>query len=197
MRRTERREGRRAAGARSDWAVDPVTVLDYWRPQFDGRPFGAVFTRKETYAPGRWRVRRSGVRCSFDNIPTTAAVLAACVALGVPVLYSGSGGPCSADSAEVDAEFLDGGLSGQTGNYIGGERGVVLRGPRAVLLVALTLGLRVRPAWLESHGLAGVRLPNLVAELRRDLKRRARRRPTEWGPTGMPYRPSLPLWTEG
>jgi hypothetical protein len=172
-----------------------VAVLDYWRRQFAGRPFGAVFSRSGTYAPGRWRVRRSGTR-RFDDAPTTAAVLAACVALGIPVVHAAYGGPCSADSEEVDAGFLDGGLSGQTGDYFLGSRGVNLSGPRAVLLVALTLGLRVRSASLEAHGLSGVRLTDLVAELRQDLKQRARRRPAEWRPIGWLYRPRLPPSTE-
>jgi hypothetical protein len=195
MRQIERRRGLRATSARNNWAAEPTIVLDYWRRQFAGRPFGAVFAQPRTYAPGRWRVRRSGTR-QFDDAPTTAAVLAACVALGVPVAHSASGGPCSADSEEVDAAFLDGGLSGQTGDYFLGSRGVNLSGPRAVLLIALTLGLRVRSAWLESHGLAGVRPTDLVAELRHDLKRLARQRSTEWRPIGWPYRPRLPPSTE-
>jgi hypothetical protein len=171
-----------------------MVVFGYWLREFAGQPFGAVFTRSGTNAPGRWRVRHSGTHC-FDDAPTTAAVLAACVALDIPVVHSAYGGPCSADSEEVDAAFLDGGLSGQTGNYIGSDRGVGLRGPRAVYLIALTLGLRVRSAWLESHGLTGVRLTDLVAELRQDLKRRASEKSTESQPIEL-YRPRLPPSTE-
>jgi hypothetical protein len=149
---------------------------DAWRDHFSDRPFGAVFAHPRSYPPDRWRVRGSGVHARPDSAPTTAAVLAVCEDLGIATEVYYSTGPCSADSFPVEAKFLDGGLSGETGNYIGGERGVTVTGAKAVLLLALSLGLRVRPAWYAEYGLEGVDLEDLLRELRCELKKRRRPR---------------------
>ncbi len=44
---------------------------------------------------------------------------------------------------------------------------MVVTGPKAVLLLALTLGLRVRAAWLERYALVGLTLDDMRSELRR------------------------------
>jgi hypothetical protein len=158
-----------------------MTELDTWRQRFAGQPFGAVFSQPRRYPPNRWRVRRSGVHFQPEDAPTTAAVFAVCEALGIQIAFHLSGGPCSASAWPFEAYFLDGGVSGQTGNYLPGERGAEVTGPRAVLLLALALGLRVRPGWLVRYGLEGVELDDLVAEVRREQRRRVRGRQREQG----------------
>jgi hypothetical protein len=111
-------------------------------------------------------------------------VFAALDALGIPLAMTFSGGPCSADAYPVRATFLDGGLEGQTGNYLCGPRGVVVTGARAVLLLALALGLRVRPGWRGRYGLIGVTLDDLRDDLRRPVPRE-----TKHQLLGMPLSP--------
>lgn len=132
--------------------------------RFLNAPFSAVFTQPRRYPWCQWRIRGSGVHTAPDDAPTTAAVFAACDALGIPLEMTFSGGPCSADAYPVRAAFLDGGLEGRTGNYFGSARGVSVTGPRAVLLLALTLGLRVTPRWRRTYELSGVTLDELREE---------------------------------
>lgn len=163
---------------------DPTSHLR----RFVNAPFSAVFTQPDTYPSDRWRVRGSGVHTAPDDAPTTAAVFAACDALGISLAMTFSGGPCSADAYPVRATFLDGGLAGQTGNYLCGERGIVVVGPRAVLLLALVLGLRVLPGWRGRHGLTGVTLDDLRDELRDELRRSVPRQ-AKHNLHGMPLSP--------
>jgi hypothetical protein len=53
-----------------------------------------------------------------------------------------------------------------TGTYWYDERGAWVFGPRAVLLVALQIGLKVPPSWYAENGLLGVTLARLRACLR-------------------------------
>lgn len=138
--------------------------------RFRNAPLSAVFTQPRRYPWCQWRIRGSGVYTAPDDAPTTAAVFAACDVLGIPFEATFCGGPCSADAYPVRASFLDGGLDGRTGNYFGSARGVTVTGPRAVLLLALTLGLRVTPGWREGYGLAGVTLDELREELLRPAR---------------------------
>jgi hypothetical protein len=158
-----------------------MTELDNWRQRFAGQPFGVVFAQPRRYPPNRWRIRWSGVQTRPEDAPTTAAVFAVCGALGIPIAVSFCGGPCSANAFPFEAPFLDGGVSGETGNYMPGERGAVVNGPRAVLLLALALGLRVRPGWLARYRLECVGLSDLVAEVRREQRRREHSRQRELG----------------
>jgi hypothetical protein len=82
------------------------------------------------------------------------------------------GSPANVDSFHLEAKFLDGGLAGETGNYFG-ERGAWIDGPRAVLLIALQLGLKVRPNWYTAHGLRGVTLEQLRSALNRSRRDKA------------------------
>ena len=45
------------------------------------------------------------------------------------------------------------------------SRGAWVTGPRAVLLLALYLGLKVRPSWRRRHGLESASLESLRSEL--------------------------------
>lgn len=76
------------------------------------------------------------------------------------------GSPANCDSYHLEASFLDGGLRAKTGNYWYAARGAWIRGPKAVLLVALKLGLNVTPAWRRRHGLENISLADLLAELK-------------------------------
>lgn len=142
-----------------------LDLTPYLRRYADA-PFSAVFAHPSNFPSDRWRVRSSGVHTAPDDAPTTAAVFAACDTLGLPLEMTFSGGPCSADAYPVRATFLDGGLEGQTGNYLCDKRGIEVVGPKAVLLLALTLGLRVRPGWRGRYALISVTLDDLRDELR-------------------------------
>ena len=147
-----------------------MAEISSWRDHFTGQAFSAVFTHPQTYPREQWRIRSSGVNTRPDSVPTTAAVLDVCEGLGVMTEVFYSSGPCSANSYPVRATFLDGGVAGETGNYIGGKKGVIVTGVKAVLLLALSLGLRVRPVWCADYGVEGVGLDELLAELRRAQK---------------------------
>jgi hypothetical protein len=90
--------------------------------------------------------------------------------LGIEVKLKSSGSPANCDSYNLEAVFLDGGFSSRTGNYWYASRGAWVNGRRAVLLIALRLGLRVRPGWLRSHGLEKATLDSLNDELKRGLR---------------------------
>jgi hypothetical protein len=62
---------------------------------------------------------------------------------GVSTVRSGSSSFGGADSHRLKASFLDGELSAETGNYIGGVRGAYIYGARAALFIALGLELHV------------------------------------------------------
>ena len=71
------------------------------------------------------------------------------------------GSAANASSYELKSTFLDGGFRSITGNYWCERRGAWVKGARAVLLIALTLELRIRPAWYREHGLDGTALAQL------------------------------------
>lgn len=89
--------------------------------------------------------------------------------LGLEVSASAIASPVSADQYDLDVEFLDGGMHGRTGNYIGGEKGASLSGKRAVLLVAFELGLRTPAYVLKRQGLEGHEHQTLRSDLRSEL----------------------------
>ena len=94
----------------------------------------------ETVDPGkRWRVRGSGVTFLPSSAPLTAEIIARLSEIGVQVSETSSGSPGNADSYGVRAQFLDGGIGGQTGNYMGGSRGVWIEGARSLLVIATLL----------------------------------------------------------
>lgn len=101
--------------------------------------------------------------------PRTARVVSLLEKLGVEISVFGNASPVSADQYDLDVEFLDGGMHGRTGNYIGGEKGVLLSGKRAVLLVAFELGLRMPAYVLKRQGLEGHEHQTLRSDLRSEL----------------------------
>jgi hypothetical protein len=132
---------------------------------FQGQPFSAVFSTSSKYEVNTWRIRNSGVKSRPWASDETRSVLEACQSLRIQVEEWGYGSPANASSYHVKATFLDGGVEGQTGDYWFGERGVWVRGRKAVLLLALELGLSVRPGWYRQHDLVGVTLEALKTDL--------------------------------
>ena len=86
-------------------------------PSYQGQTFSRLFTHPGGAEPGQWRIRVSGVMGQPDSAPTTYAVIIACRDLGIEVKYGSMGSPANCSSYHLEAEFLDGGLRGETGNY--------------------------------------------------------------------------------
>ena len=122
-----------------------------------------------------WEGNRFIIPEYIDNLPDaikapelckqTLAVVEACDDLGIEIERTRSGSPINADSYRMSAPFLDGGLSSMTGNYWFYERAAWVSGSRAVLLIALHLGLKVRKAWLQKYGLTDASLASLKSEI--------------------------------
>ena len=136
-------------------------------PSYAGQTFSRVFTQPAEADPREWRIRGSGVSGQPDAADTTYAVMKACESLGIDLSGRSMGSPAGADSYHLEAEFLDGGLRGQTGNYFYYPKGVWVHGPKAVLLLLLQLQVKVRPSWLRRHGLESTTLESLRAELKK------------------------------
>ena len=132
---------------------------------FQARPFSAVFHLPRGPNTTRWRVRNSGVTGMPCESKETNAVLTACRILGISVREQNWGSAGNANSYKIEAKFLDGGIVGETGNYWFQERGVWVSGAKAVLALALQIGLNVRRSWHESYGLVGVCLEDLQTQL--------------------------------
>jgi hypothetical protein len=135
---------------------------------FEGRSFGTVFTAR---GDRRWRIKNSGTRYPWSK--ETEAVLAAARAMGIEVTETSSASPVNASSYGVRASFLDGGIEGEVGNYWYSPRGVWVIGAKAVLLLALQMGLKVRPSWLRRHELEDATIDRLTRDC--GLLDRARR----------------------
>jgi len=134
--------------------------------------FGTLFPGSTALLSDRaieLRIGGSGVSGEPTSAPNTKAVVAACSGLGIPVETAlvGSFGS-GADMYQVQADFLDGGVVGETGNSIGGSRGVVVRGPRAIGLLCHALGVRLPRTFLQAHGLDGVSFEMLKRDLELD-----------------------------
>ena len=140
-------------------------LLDPSHMDLQGKPFSAVFSGSSDYDTNTWRIRNSGVQRVPRASKETRSVLEACKSLGIRIEEKSSGSAANADSYKVSAVFLDGGIEGETGNYWYAPRGVWVRGPKAVLLLALELGLSVRKAWYRQHDLVGATLDSLKSEL--------------------------------
>ena len=108
-----------------------------------------------------WRIRASGVSDPCEYAEKTKAVVAFLESVGIPVKRSGTSGFCAADTYSLKADFLDGGLWAETGNYIGGENGARINGNRAALFVALGLGLRVPQSLRDRYSLPSTTLNEL------------------------------------
>lgn len=112
---------------------------------YEGKPYVATRMRSmssavETVDPGkRWRIRGSGVMSPPMSAPLTGEIIARLSEVGVQVRKTSSGSPGNADSYGLRAQFLDGGINGETGNYMYGPRGVWIEGPRCLVVIATLL----------------------------------------------------------
>ena len=131
------------------------------RRRFQGQPFSRVFTQPRTARPNEWRVKYSGIQGVPRESDTIHAVWAACLHLGIEVGDRSWGSAANASSYELKSTFLDGGFWSKNGNCWCERRGARFTGAKAVLLIALTLELRIQPAWYREHGLEGTTLAQL------------------------------------
>jgi len=131
---------------------------------FRGQPLARVFQEQQSH-PLLWRIRNSGVQGFPELSAETLAVVQACGQLGIGISRSKTGSPMNADCYRMQVGFLDGLLYSMTGNYWYQERGAWVQGPKAVLVLALQLGLKVDNSWLAKHALAGATLECLREEL--------------------------------
>lgn len=132
---------------------------------FQGKPFARVLTRPSRYPTGLWRISQSGVFGWPWEAGTTAAVVGALQNANLSVGCGWSGSPANAEEYHVQARFLDGGMWGFTGNYLGLPRGSYIQGSEACLFVALALGLTVSNSCRSRHGLPALTLPTLREKL--------------------------------
>lgn len=133
--------------------------------RFAGQSLTAVFDTARGQG-GEWRVRGSGVFGQPESCEQTAVIVTACEESGIPIERHSNGSPANANSYTLAANFLDGGLRAQTGNYMFGKRGAWVIGARAMLFVALKLQLRTQDSLLHRLNLSHVTLENLKNELR-------------------------------
>jgi hypothetical protein len=112
-----------------------------------------------------WRIRGSGVSRECEAAKTTNAIVEFLESAGIPVKRGGTSGFCAADTYSLEANFLDGGLSAETGNYIGQDKGAWIGGSRAALFVALGLGLRVPQILRDRYALTNATFEELKSEI--------------------------------
>ena len=153
-----------------------AVVKDEDKPDFSGQPFSAVFQHPGHYPEGQWRIRSSGTHGIPELSKQTAAVVVALDELGIEMQRYWSATPINPDSFRIIADFLDGGLEAMTGNYWYHPRGAWMGGPKAVLLLSLQLGLKVRPAWRRKYGLEEATLESLKAEIGQELTENERKK---------------------
>lgn len=132
---------------------------------FRDKPFSKLFHQPHNLGSKRWRIRNSASYDLPEDAGNTKIVTTVIESLGIHVRRYSMGSPINQDSNHLSAAFLDGGLSAMTGRYFFEEKGAWIEGPKAVLLVALMLGLRVRPSWREKHSLGKLTLDDLHREL--------------------------------
>jgi hypothetical protein len=142
-------------------ASDPLERVS---PGYRGKPFSAIFQAMKGEV-AYWRIKGSGVRWVPESCMQTRAVVDAMDDIGIEFKRYHSATPLNPDSFTITASFLDGGFYAMTGNYWFYPRGAYVGGAKAVLLIALHLGLKVRDAWRRKHGLEGVGMNELLAGL--------------------------------
>lgn len=139
-------------------------VLD----RFRGRPFSAVF-RPETRGgkEGVWRLVGSGVRGPPKDAETNETVVATLEELGFGVDLRTSHNPFMGVGAWTYLCRLIGEdtFYAETGDYMFAPKGAWVSGARSTLALALVMGVRVRPAWRETHNLGALDDATLIAEL--------------------------------
>lgn len=143
----------------------PVILRD---GPFANKPFSRVFTQPGGYQ-GRdiWRIRNSGIQGWPADAPETAEVVRACEEYEIPVREHSMGSAANVSSYHIEAPFLDGGVIGKTGSYWCEPRATLVCGTRAVLFLALVLGLKVTRRWRRKHQMEDVGLAELTAELKK------------------------------
>jgi len=131
---------------------------------FRGQPFGRIFQEQKTH-PNLWRIKNSGAQGFPELSAETLAVVQACNQLDIEISRSWTGSPMNADCYRTQAGFLDGLLYSATGNYWYQERGAWVQGPKAVLILAFQLGLKLEDSWLAERALEGATVESLREEL--------------------------------
>ena len=76
-----------------------------------------------------WRIAGSGVTGTPERARFTRMVVDMLAAIGMKLDRAVSMGMVNADSHSLKVRFLDGGLTAETGSYIGGQRGAYVTGP--------------------------------------------------------------------
>jgi hypothetical protein len=91
------------------------------------------------------RIRRSGVKGAPTTAASTLEIVAKLQAVGVVTREWTSSSPGNVSAYHLSADFEDGGLSGMTGPYFNGPRGVWISGERAITKVCELLEVNDRP----------------------------------------------------
>jgi len=141
-----------------------------------------------------WKIKHSWVSGSPDQAPNTKLVIDFLQSVGIDPWEISVRSIFGNDSFSINVPFLDGGFRADTHHYQSlwsllssgaisrdylsdyyeqmseawSEEGAWLSGPRAVLFVALGLGLRVPRQFYENHGLKGVTYDELARQFRLD-----------------------------
>ena len=142
------------------------------RTDFHGKRFWEVFRLDQETSKLRWRIVGSGVRGSPCDCLATAAVVQVLRDTGIhvrghfrmPLDSSGC------DTSNLDASFLDGGLTASTGNYWYGQRGTWIFGIKALLLVAGLLELIISEKWRDEFNAQGINHQDLLDEFSKKLE---------------------------
>ena len=142
------------------------------RTDFHGKRFWEVFRLDQETSKLRWRIVGSGVRGSPCDCLATAAVVQVLRDAGIHVRSSfmmpldsrGCG------TSNLDATFLDGGLTASTGDYWYGQRGTWISGIKALLLAAGLLELVISDKWRNEFDAQDIKNQDLLAELKEELK---------------------------
>lgn len=92
------------------------------------------------------RIRRSGVKGAPTTAARTLEIVAELHAVGIVTREWTSSSPGNVSAFHLSAEFEDGGLSGVTGPYFSGTRGVWISGERAIAKVCELLKVN-EPSW--------------------------------------------------
>ncbi len=120
---------------------------------------------------GVWFIRGSGAMyggpSGIPMHPNLRAVLDALEADNISVKGMTTGSPVNCDSYTSDAQFDDGGLSVETGNYWWSERGGSISGTDALSRLIRLLDLRVTPQTARAWGLSSMQAPPVPAPVLR------------------------------
>lgn len=111
----------------SEEGLGPALIMRLLLELPPGQGYFRELADQPTLAQAMWttirEVRLVGLRASDLKPDHTSAVCKACKELGMEIKSSSSGSPANA-SYTIRAQFLDGGIDGQTGDYWFDTRGV-------------------------------------------------------------------------